>query len=102
MDLKRTPAIFKLKRGTLKQWTESNPILLEGEVSYTKDKKEKIKVGDGITEWKMLPYIVGGISVIPGGIKGELLRKKSNSDYDLEWYTLKLNPILGANNYRWQ
>jgi hypothetical protein len=29
-----------------------------------------------------------GVGIPAGGTSGQVLRKKSNSDYDVEWYTL--------------
>lgn len=48
---------FKLKRGTAAKWLENNPILAEGEPGFELD-TNKLKIGDGITSWRNLPYIV--------------------------------------------
>lgn len=44
------------KRGTASRWTETNPILLAGEIGVETDTK-KIKIGDGITQWNNLDYM---------------------------------------------
>ena len=46
---------FKLKRGTAARWAELNPILAQGEPGFAYDTYE-LKVGDGATPWKQLPY----------------------------------------------
>lgn len=43
---------------TAAQWTTQNPVLLKGELGYESD-KGKIKIGDGITAWNNLAYVVG-------------------------------------------
>ena len=47
---------LQFKRGSSKAFTQVNPILLYGEPSYEKD-SHKMKVGDGITKYRDLPYI---------------------------------------------
>ena len=47
---------LKFKRGTAARWIELNPILAVGEPGFEYDTK-KLKVGDGTTEWKDLPYV---------------------------------------------
>ena len=43
------------KRGTASRWTSTNPILLAGEIGVETD-TNKIKVGDGVTQWNNLGY----------------------------------------------
>ncbi len=43
------------KRGTASRWTSTNPILLAGEIGVETD-TNKMKVGDGITQWNSLGY----------------------------------------------
>lgn len=49
-------SMFQFKRGTQERWTELNPVLLPGEPGYEYD-THRLKVGDGSTAWKDLPYI---------------------------------------------
>jgi hypothetical protein len=52
---------IKLRRDTAANWTAANPTLAEGELAIEKvtdSKLVKIKVGDGLTAWKDLPYSV--------------------------------------------
>jgi hypothetical protein len=46
------------RRGTLSEWTSTNPILSEGEKGFEKD-TNKLKFGDGVTTWNSLPYFNG-------------------------------------------
>lgn len=48
---------FKLHRYTASEWVRRNPILAEGEPGYEKN-TNRIKVGDGVTRWTLLPYVV--------------------------------------------
>ena len=49
-------AVIQLKRSTAARWMELNPILDKGEPGFEYDTK-KLKVGDGSTSWRDLPYI---------------------------------------------
>jgi hypothetical protein len=43
------------KRGTASRWTSTNPVLLAGEIGVETD-TNKLKVGDGVTQWNSLGY----------------------------------------------
>ena len=62
-ELNNTPVVvkttFKLRRGTTAQWEEKNPILEQGEPGFVYD-TNRLKIGDGVKDWKNLPYIVEG------------------------------------------
>lgn len=47
---------FQLRRDVLANWEAKNPVLAIGEPSFVID-KFKLKIGDGATVWKDLPYI---------------------------------------------
>jgi hypothetical protein len=101
MAITRVPAIIRLRRGTLEQWQESNPILQEGEASYVigmenDNKYNRMKVGDGITPWNLLPFIVADNSLPLGGNTGDLLIKTSNVNYESKWQ--KIIPPNGNVN----
>lgn len=49
-------AVFRLRRGTTARWNEVNPVLDPGEPGYEEDSR-KMKVGDGWTAWRDLPYL---------------------------------------------
>ena len=47
---------YQLRRGTSATWRANNPLLLAGEPGYELD-THKVKIGDGTSYWKDLPYI---------------------------------------------
>lgn len=49
---------IKLRGGTAAEWTTANPILADREVGVEKDTR-KLKIGDGVTHWVDLLYVVG-------------------------------------------
>jgi hypothetical protein len=49
---------FKLRRDTLNNWETVNPILLSGEPGLETD-TNKIKYGDGVSQWNNLSYATG-------------------------------------------
>lgn len=54
---------FQFQRGTHKEWTDSDLILLDGELAIESD-TSKIKIGNGRSLYKDLPYIeIGKIGV---------------------------------------
>lgn len=59
---------FQARRDTEENWSESNPVLCDGEFAIITDGAdgEWLKVGDGVTEWRNLPYRKG-----PKGDRGE-------------------------------
>lgn len=54
-----TPKKLLLRRDTDANWTRSNPLLGNGEPGFEYN-TGKLKVGDGVTYWRQLPYIGGG------------------------------------------
>ncbi len=59
---------FGFREDTLENWMINNPILERGEPSIVRDGQngEWLKIGDGVTRWKELPYKLG-----PKGDKGD-------------------------------
>lgn len=53
------PAItkFQARRGTAAAWSSANPILADGELGWDST-NAKVKVGDGVTNWNTLPYLL--------------------------------------------
>jgi hypothetical protein len=49
---------FKLKRGLLMRWEETNPILAAGEPGWASD-AGVLKIGDGSHPWTELPALTG-------------------------------------------
>ena len=48
--------LIQLRAGTKTEWELANPILAQNELAYDSTARS-LKVGDGITTWKDLPYI---------------------------------------------
>lgn len=51
--------VIKLRRDTAAAWTAANPVLADGEPGYETD-TNRIKVGDGVNAWALLPYAASG------------------------------------------
>ena len=50
---------FQLRYDTVANWTSTNPVLEKGEPAV--DETHKIKLGDGVSKWKDLPYSSGSV-----------------------------------------
>ena len=48
---------IQIRRGIAADWLSANPVLAQGEMGFEMD-TNKLKIGDGITHWVSLPYIV--------------------------------------------
>lgn len=54
------------KNDTTANWNTEKPVLLKGELGVEFDGEDtKLKVGDGISTWDLLPYIKGTIGEVP-------------------------------------
>ena len=49
-------ATIQFKRGTAARWDELNLVLEAGQPGYVTD-ENRIKIGDGVTPWRELPYL---------------------------------------------
>lgn len=49
-------AEIRVRRGTTLEWLRSNPVLGPGEPGYNSTSR-RLKVGDGATPWRDLPYL---------------------------------------------
>lgn len=58
MSIREVNARFKVHRDVAADWTSQNPALLPGEIGFESDTK-RMKVGDGVTAWNDLAYLVG-------------------------------------------
>lgn len=56
MATKVLKTTFKVRRGLADSWKKQNPVLAYGEPGFEKD-TYKLKIGDGTTEWNLLPYV---------------------------------------------
>lgn len=71
-------SIFQYRRGSTSEWESVNPILREGEPGLDTT-LEKIKIGDGITPWKDLPFYGSSIENILDGIASGSVRTSSST-----------------------
>lgn len=56
---------IQLRRDTTTNWTSSNPVLSVGEIGWDTVLKQG-KVGDGVTTWSGLSFVIGGTSLVAG------------------------------------
>ena len=56
MKNRHVKAVIQLRRATESEWYEANPVLRLGEPAYSTD-VNKLKIGDGNTDWVNLSYI---------------------------------------------
>jgi hypothetical protein len=68
---------IKLRRDTSTNWQSVNPVLDEGELGYETD-TGRFKIGDGVTDWNNLPYVVG--ERVPKGFDFNNVTDKVNID----------------------
>lgn len=54
--IRHVKAVIQLRRATESEWIERNPILRKGEPAYSTD-VNKLKIGDGNTDWINLEYL---------------------------------------------
>ena len=52
-------SIIQIRRDTASNWTETDPVLAQGEIGFEID-TAKIKIGDGTLPWSQLPYQQSG------------------------------------------
>jgi hypothetical protein len=51
---------IKLRHDNAAAWAAVNPVLLSGEAGFESDTR-LLKIGNGVTSWNDLSYVVGGI-----------------------------------------
>ncbi len=61
MAEKEVQVKLRLRTDTAAKWLKANPVLLSGEIGIEGD-TGKMKVGDGKTKWRVLPYLITGMS----------------------------------------
>jgi len=61
------PIRMQLRRGTTTEWSTTNPILSQGELGLDTT-QNKVKCGDGVNLYSVLPYIVGSDGAV--GVTG--------------------------------
>ena len=50
-------ARIQIRRDTSADWSSTNPTLSEGELGYETN-TDKFKIGDGVTAWNSLDYVI--------------------------------------------
>ena len=90
---------IRFKRGTSASWSRVNPVLLEGEPGFEKD-TNKIKIGDGSTQWNDLPYLNGNFTISADG-KSITINNDSIGLYGYNEAQLGQIPSKGENNLEW-
>jgi hypothetical protein len=102
---------IQLRNDTYANWTEVNPILLQGEPAY-ENNTNRLKIGNGASGYAQLPYFYGNIEYVNGltgsigitggtginvttGASGATITITSDRPYKL--YTCNLN-AAGTNN----
>jgi hypothetical protein len=103
---------LQVRRGAYNDWYRVNPVLAEGEIIWVTPNNQ-FKVGDGTTEFRLLPYVAGptgatGPGVAAGGTNGQVLTKVGTDPYVTNWSNVVtsvngltgdvLAPVLSASN----
>lgn len=65
--------LIQVRRGSSSNWNSQNPILEDGELGFEND-SNKLKIGNGVSNWKSLDYI---------GLSETYIKVKNNSGYAL-------------------
>lgn len=95
---------IRYRRGTAAEWTAANPLLLAGEPGYETD-SGSFKVGNGVTRWNSLPYLLGpnaitgsiasaGDATITSPQNGDLLRYDNG-----KWRNTSETDVLNGGNF---
>lgn len=76
------PFTFRFRRDYGWRWTRDNPVLAEGEPGYERE-TGRLKMGDGETAWRDLPYFVpAGSSDTPANLEEHILDTTPHPVYD--------------------
>lgn len=93
---------IQLRRGNASEWTAVNPLLLAGEPGFERDTLS-MKVGDGVTNWSTLPYVLGqqaltiancGDAVIASAQDGDVLQYANG-----KWRNSPEQSFLNGGNF---
>jgi len=101
--------LVQLRRGTAAEWAASNPILAAGEIGFERDVPltvgpdndtysysdpatgtGAIKIGDGVTRWNDLPYLLTA------------LRFTLSSSNDVQMSDVKTGDVLRWSDGKWR
>lgn len=67
--------VIQIRRDTAANWASVNPVLAQGEMGFETD-TEKMKLGDGVTNWNSLNYFIttqGSVAITGGTIDGTVI-----------------------------
>lgn len=91
MATKVIKTTFKVRRGLADSWKKQNPVLAYGEPGFEKD-TYKLKIGDGTTEWNLLPYVnAEDLTELK-----EQINQLTTNVQTLNEQLTKLNEVIGA------
>ncbi len=86
---------WQIRRDTINNWTNANPILAEGEfgceIESLNTTELKIKIGDGITPWNNLPYTLKGLQGEDGKSAYDVWIEQGNVGTETDF----LNSLIG-------
>lgn len=71
---------IQFRRGNSDFWEDENPILRPGEPGYEKNTR-RLKIGDGVTHWRELPYF-GGADEVPLELQDHINSQTPHPVYD--------------------
>ena len=77
-------ARLSLRKGTSKEWEDSDPVLMLGEPAYDTT-TNKFKIGDGESKWGKLPYVQN--------LGGEGMWQNDSSGLYPEWVTSQQDAV---------
>ncbi len=96
-------ATIQFKRGVASRWQELNPVLEAGQPGFVID-ENRLKIGDGTTAWKDLPYVGEGNVVnvqthydLPSIGRANVIYKAEAEKSIYQWNTTALRfELLGS------
>lgn len=96
---------IQFRRGTSAQWIAKDPVLGQGEPGFESDSK-KIKIGDGINRWSLLPYFLNDVqaAAMTQAMIEEALENSGGGDGDIrignmaDLTTIVKSTVVGSIN----
>ena len=107
--------LVQFRRGTAEEWAATNPILAAGEIGYEREipaasevstdtfsysdgsySSGAIKIGDGVTQWVDLPYLLTSLRL---AVPSTALTVTAFSDVDIK--NIQNGDVLRWSNGKW-
>jgi hypothetical protein len=107
--------LVQFRRGTAAEWAATNPILAAGEIGYEREipaaseestdtysysdgsfSSGAIKIGDGVTRWGDLPYLLTSLRL---AVPSTALTVTAFSDVDIK--NIQAGDVLRWSNGKW-